>query len=76
MEGFQGTGTEYRDQLFKNMGQMVYENDSVDALVQFKKLIGAEGSKEIGSKATKGGEDLFKAVTAKYAFNKFFKSIW
>ena len=53
---------------------MVFENDSVDALVQFKKLIGAEGSKEIGSKATKGGEDLFKAVTAKYAFNKFLRA--
>ena len=74
LEGFQGTGTEYRDQLFKNIGQMVFENDSVDALVQFKKLIGAEGSKEIGVKATKGGEDLFKAVTAKYAFNKFLRA--
>ena len=52
----------------------MFENDSVDALVQFKKLIGAESSKEIGSKATKGGEDLFKAVTAKYAFNKFLRA--
>ena len=74
LEGFQGAGTEYRDQLFKKIGQMVYENDSVDALVQFKKLIGAEGSREIGVKATKGGEDLFKAVTAKYAFNKFLRA--
>ena len=44
------------------------------SLVQFKKLIGAEGSREIGVKATKGGEDLFKAVTAKYAFNKFLRA--
>ncbi len=74
LEGFQGAGTEYRDQLFKNIGREVFENDSVDALVQFKKLIGAEGSREIGVKATKGGEDLFKAVTAKYAFNKFLRA--
>jgi hypothetical protein len=74
LEGFQGAGTQYRDQLFKEIGREVFENDSVDALVQFKKLIGAESSKEIGSKATKGGEDLFKAVTAKYAFNKFLRA--
>jgi len=74
LEGFQGAGTQYRDQLFKDIGREVFENDSVDALVQFKKLIGAEGSREIGVKATKGGEDLFKAVTAKYAFNKFLRA--
>jgi len=74
LEGFQGAGTQYRDQLFKDIGREVFENDSVDALVQFKKLIGAEGSREIGAKATKGGEDLFKAVTAKYAFNKFLRA--
>jgi|TARA_Y100000114_G_scaffold122904_1_gene118335 hypothetical protein len=74
LEGFQGAGTQYRDQLFKNIGQAVFENDSVDALVQFKKLIGAEGSSEIGVKATEGGEDLFKAVQAKYAFNKFLRA--
>ena len=74
LEGFQGVGTQYRDQLFKDIGREVFENDSVDALVQFKKLIGAEGSREIGVKATKGGEDLFKAVTAKYAFNKFLRA--
>jgi len=74
LEGFQGAGTQYRDQLFRDIGREVFENDSVDALVQFKKLIGAEGSREIGVKATKGGEDLFKAVTAKYAFNKFLRA--
>jgi len=74
LEGFQGAGTQYRDQLFKDIGREVFENDSVDALVQFKKLIGAEGSREIGSKATEGGKDLFKAVTAKYAFNKFLRA--
>ena len=74
LEGFQGAGTQYRDQFFKELGREVFENDSVDALVQFRKLIGAEGSKEIGSKATKGGEALYKAVTAKYAFNKFLKA--
>ena len=74
LEGFQGAGTQYRDQLFKDIGREVFENDSVDALVQFKKLIGAEGSREIGVKATRGGEDLFKAVTAKYAFNKFLRA--
>jgi hypothetical protein len=30
LEGFQGAGTEYRDQLFKNIGREVFENDSVD----------------------------------------------
>ena len=74
LEGFQGAGTQYRDQLFKDIGREVFENDSVDALVQFKKLIGAEASREIGAKATKGGQDLFKAVTAKYAFNKFLRA--
>ena len=74
LEGFQGAGTQYRDQLFKDIGREVFENDSVDALVQFKKLIGAEPSKEIGAKATQGGKDLFKAVTAKYAFNKFLRA--
>jgi hypothetical protein len=74
LEGFQGRGTRYRDELFQEIGREVFENNSVDALVQFKKLIGAEGSKEIGAKATKGGEDLFKAVTAKYAFNKFLRA--
>lgn len=74
LEGFQGAGTKYRDQLFKEIGREVFENDSVDALVQFKKLIGAEGSSEIGAKATKGGKDLFKAVTAKYSFNKFLRA--
>ena len=73
LEGFQGAGTQYRDQLFKDIGREVFENDSVDALVQFKKLIGAEPSREIGAKATQGGKDLFKAVTAKYAFNKFLR---
>ena len=74
LEGFQGAGTQYRDQLFKDIGREVFENDSVDALVQFKKLIGAEGSREIGAKATQGGQDLFKAVTAKYAFNKYLRA--
>ena len=74
LEGFQGAGTQYRDQLFKDIGREVFENDSVDALVQFKKLIGAEPSREIGAKATQGGKDLFKAVTAKYAFNKFLRA--
>ena len=74
LEGFQGAGTQYRDQLFKEIGREVFENDSVDALVQFKKLIGAEGSREIGAKATQGGQDLFKAVTAKYAFNKYLRA--
>ncbi len=74
LEGFQGAGTKYRDQLFQEIGREVFENDSVDALVQFKKLIGAEGSSEIGSQATKGGKDLFKAVTAKYSFNKFLRA--
>ena len=74
LEGFQGAGTQYRDQLFKDIGREVFENDSVDALVQFKKLIGAEASREIGAKATQGGQDLFKAVTAKYAFNKFLRA--
>ena len=74
LEGFQGAGSKYRDQLFQEIGREVFENDSVDALVQFKKLIGAEGSSEIGVKATQGGKDLFKAVTAKYSFNKFLRA--
>ena len=74
LEGFQGAGTKYRDQLFKDIGREVFENDSVDALVQFKKLIGAEPSRQIGVEATQGGKDLFKAVTAKYAFNKFLRA--
>jgi len=74
LEGFQGAGTQYRDQLFKDIGREVFENDSVDALVQFKKLIGAEPSRQIGVEATQGGKDLFKAVTAKYAFNKFLRA--
>jgi len=74
LEGFQGAGTQYRDQFFKDLGQNVFENDSVDAVVQFKKLIGAEPSREIGAKATQGGKDLFRAVQAKYAFNKFLRA--
>ena len=74
LEGFQGAGTQYRDQLFKDIGREVFENDSVDAVVQFKKLIGAEGSSEVGIKATQGGKDLFRAVQAKYAFNKFLRA--
>tara|TARA_E500000331_G_scaffold329239_1_gene349642 strand:- start:6693 stop:9809 length:3117 start_codon:yes stop_codon:yes gene_type:complete len=74
LEGYQGAGTQYRDQFFKDVGREVFENDSVDAVVQFKKLIGAEASREIGAKATQGGKDLFKAVQAKYAFNKFLRA--
>lgn len=63
LEGFQGAGTQYRDQLFKEIGREVFENDSVDALVQFKKLIGAEGSREIGVKATKVVKNCLKLLT-------------
>ena len=74
LEGIQGAGTKYRDQLFRDIGREVFENDSVDAVVQFKKLIGAEPSKQVGIKATQGGKDLFRAVQAKYAFNKFLRA--
>ena len=74
LEGIQGAGTKYRDQLFRDIGREVFENDSVDALIQFKKLIGAEPSKQVGIKATQGGKDLFRAVQAKYAFNKFLRA--
>jgi len=71
LEGIYGTQAMFPDQLFGAIEKNVLGGQSADAIKQFKIMIGAEGASELGIKATKGGQALFKAATAKYMFNNF-----
>ena len=64
----------FRDQLFQTLERDIFQSNSPKALEQFAKLIGAEGSAELGIKATEGGKALLKAAKARYLFNTFLDS--
>ena len=74
LQGFYGKEAVFRDQLFETLERDVFQSNSPKALQQFAKLIGAEGSAELGIKATEGGKALFKAAKARYLFNTFIDS--
>ena len=74
LQGFYGREAVFRDQLFETLERDVFQSNSPKALEQFAKLIGAEGSTELGIKATEGGKALLKAAKARYLFNTFLDS--
>ena len=74
LQGFYGKEAVFRDQLFETLERDVFQSNSPKALEQFAKLIGAEGSAELGIKATEGGKALLKAAKARYLFNTFLDS--
>ena len=74
LQGFYGREAVFRDQLFETLERDVFQSNSPKALEQFAKLIGADGSAELGIKATEGGKALLKAAKARYLFNTFLDS--
>ena len=74
LQGFYGKEAVFRDQLFETLERDVFQSNSPKALEQFSKLVGAEGSAELGIKATEGGKALLKAAKARYLFNTFLDS--